>query len=282
MKGATTMTDSPELEVRNLRFRFDDDIPKHWHGASPVRTAFFNSQSLFFPAGERFFVDSVKRYIPRLRDPALYRRAQLFCGQEAVHQREHINYNCMLERQGYPAQRMERAVKRVLALVTLLTPARWRLAVTCALEHFTAIGANQALTDAGLFQGAEPRMAAFWRWHAGEETEHKSIPFDVYRAVGGNYFERVYIMLATTLIYQSYSLLHLLRFLWVDGCLFSPRAWRQAACSRNSRAGRSSALRDYFAYYRPSFHPAQLDSQVALAAFRSELAASQVYSAARA
>jgi uncharacterized protein len=279
MKGAATMTDIQELEVRNLRFSFDDKLPKHWHGGSPVRTAFFNSQSLFFPAGERFFVDSVKRYIPRLRDPGLRRQAQLFCGQEAVHQREHINYNRMLGRQGYPAASMERAVKRLLALVTLLTLPRWRLAITCALEHFTAIGANQALTDASLFSGAEPRMAAFWRWHAGEETEHKAIPFDVYRAVGGNYLERVLVMLVTTLIYQSYSLLHLLRFLWVDGCLFSPRAWRDAA---GSSAPRGFPLRDYFAYFKPGFHPAQLDSQAALDAFRSELAGSRAYAAARA
>ena len=34
--------------------------------------------------------------------------------------------------------------------------------------------------------GADPRMALLWRWHASEESEHRSTAFELYRALGGN------------------------------------------------------------------------------------------------
>src|ERR1700759_3708810 len=97
----------PAGTVRNLHFPFDSSIPRHWFGGSPARTAFLDSQSLFFAVGERFFVNCVKAALPRLRDRALEQRARLFCGQEGIHQREHVRYNQMLEERGYPALKME-------------------------------------------------------------------------------------------------------------------------------------------------------------------------------
>ena len=187
------MSERPDIEVRNLRFKFDESIPRHWNGGSESGTAFFDSQSLLFPAGERFFVRSVVALLPKIRDPELLRKARAFCGQEGMHTREHVHYNRRLQALGYPAARLERWVANFLRLVWWTTLPRWRLAITCAIEHFTAIGAARALGSQGL-DAAEPRMRAFWRWHAAEELEHKSIPFDIYQAVGGNYVERIAIM----------------------------------------------------------------------------------------
>jgi predicted metal-dependent hydrolase len=39
--------------------------------------------------------------------------------------------------------------------------------------------------------GAEPDMHTLWSWHAAEETEHKSVAIDVYRAAGGGNLRRV-------------------------------------------------------------------------------------------
>lgn len=266
------MQAATDLEVRNLHFTFDDSIPRHWLGGSAARTAILDSFSLFLPPGERFFVESVKPYVSRLEDPVLRQKAQAFCGQEAMHQREHVRYNAMLEARGYPAARLERFVWRFLALVARFTLPRWRLAVTCALEHFTALFATLALVEPKLFAGADPRMAHFWRWHAGEEIEHRAVPFDVYQAVGGFYLERVLVMLATTLTFRTLSWIFAARLLWADGVLFSARAWREQLRAARPRAGWWSMWRRYLAYYRPSFHPAQVDSRAALSAFQRELA----------
>jgi predicted metal-dependent hydrolase len=275
------MKEGPEFEVRNLRFEFDSSIPRHWYGGSASRTAFFDSLSPFFVVGERFFVNSVKRQLPKLKDPELLRKARAFCGQESVHQREHESYNRMLDERGYPATRMERWVKRLLWLVTMLTYPRIRLAVTCALEHFTAIGANRILSDRRAFVGADPRMRAFWRWHAAEETEHKGVPFDVYESVGGNYLERVVVMILTTITFQAYAFTHVLRFMWIDRRVFSTLAWRELGQMLAFTSTSRAFVDDYLAYYRRGFHPWQLDNRGLLAEFERELASSKYYAAAR-
>ena len=275
------MNPGPEFEVRNFKFQFDASIPRHWFGGSPSRTAFFDSLSPFFVVGERFFVNSVKRQLPKLRDPELSRKARAFCGQEGIHQREHEAYNRMLDERGYPATRMERWVKLLLWLVTITSYPRLRLAVTCALEHFTAIGANRVLRDPRVFADADPRMRAFWRWHAAEETEHKGVPFDVYEAVGGFYLERVLVMLVTTITFQAYAFVHLLRFMWIDGRLFSRRAWRDLGAMLRYTNASGAFLHDYVAYYRPGFHPWQLDNRDLLTEFEREVSSSDYYAAAR-
>jgi predicted metal-dependent hydrolase len=275
------MTSTPEPEVRNLRFTFDDTVPRHWFGGSAARTAFFDSLSPFFVVGERFFVNSVKRQLPKLRDAELAKRARAFCGQEGIHQREHEAYNRMLDARGYPATRMERWVRRLLLLTTWTTYPRIWLAVTCALEHFTAIGANRMLADARAFEGADPRMRAFWRWHAAEETEHKGVPFAVYRAVGGSYLERVLVMLIVTINFQLYAFVHLACFLAIDRRLFSARAWGELREMVTHDDALRQFVRDYFAYFRVGFHPWQLDNSRLLVEFERELATSEYYAAAR-
>ena len=265
--------------VRNLRFQLDASIPRHWYGGQPATTAFFDSQSLFFPAGERFFVDAVKSALPRVKDPELLARARAFCGQEGIHTREHVRYNRMLQARGYPAARLEGWGKRFLWFVRLITLPRHRLAITCALEHFTAIGAARALS-AGAFCDADARMRAFWRWHAAEELEHKSIPYDVYQAIGGHHLERVIIMFITTLLFRTYALLHLSCFLWIDGALFSRRVYAELAAALAAMGGTRAFVRDYLTYFRRGFHPSQLDDSRALESFHSELLASPIYAAA--
>lgn len=169
----------------------------------------------------------------------------------------------------------------LLWLVSLVTFPRVRLAITCALEHFTAIGAHRVLSDPNAFAGADPRMRAFWLWHAAEETEHKGVPFDVYEAVGGNYLERVLVMLLTSIVFQAYAALHLLRFMWIDGGLLSGRAWRELGSMLADTSASGVFVRDYLAYYRPGFHPWQRDNRQLLVAFERELSTSEYYAAAR-
>ncbi|MGB1558287.1 MAG: metal-dependent hydrolase, partial [Oceanococcaceae bacterium] len=45
-----------------LDFGLDGDIPKYWLGGDPFRTRFIDGLSMTFPVGERFFIDSVRRF----------------------------------------------------------------------------------------------------------------------------------------------------------------------------------------------------------------------------
>lgn len=264
------MSTSPAPVIRNRRFEPLDETPRHWHGGRRSVTTFFDALSTFFPVGERFFVASVRAHDRFVTDAALRAAVRAFCGQEGVHGREHERYNRALAARGYPVAEMERRVRRLLGVVSGLLPARSQLAATCALEHFTALLGRLILERPALLDGADPTMAALWRWHAAEENEHKAVAYDVFVAAGGTYPERVVVMALATVIFWAKVVEHQARMMAVDGTALSPAEW--AALGRFlfvEPGGMLGLARDYLAWYRPGFHPNDLGGDAALDAWRA-------------
>jgi len=258
------------FEARNLTFDLDDAVPRHWHGGRASVTMFFDNLSVFFPVGERFFIAAVRAHLTHVTDPQLREEARAFSAQEGIHGREHDRYNEMLARQGYPVVAMERRVDRLLRRVKKRTTPRMRLAVTCALEHFTALMGYLLLEDSRNLEGAHPVMAALWRWHSAEENEHKAVAYDVYRAANGPYLERVSVMLCATVIFWAKVIEHQVRLMSADGSLASPREWASLLYFLFVRPGTlRRMLWPYLAYFRPSFHPSDIDSSVILERWRA-------------
>jgi len=248
--------------VRDVRLDLDDSVPKHWHAAGRAVSTFFDNLSLFFPAGERFFVSAVNHHKAAVLDPALRAQVQDFCGQEGLHSREHARYNRMLQAQGYPAARLEARVERVIAFFGRVVPRRRQLAATCALEHFTASLAHGVLSDPRVLDGAQPVMASLWRWHAVEENEHKGVAYDVYLCAGGTFFERATSMVLTTLVFWALVFDQQLRMMRADGTLWSPREWGRLLWFCWGRPGMlRRMIGHYVSYFRPRFHPWQLDNR---------------------
>jgi uncharacterized protein len=265
-------------EVRNLSFDVGPDVPRHWHGGRRAVTAFFNNLTVFFPPGERFFIASVRAHKDHIRDPKLEAEARAFYAQEGIHSREHIRYNRMLLEQGYPVDAMEARVDRLLRVVTRLSHKRMRLATTAALEHFTALMAHVLLSDPRLLEGAHPVMAGLWRWHAAEENEHKAVAYDVFVAAGGTYVERVAAIIGATVIFWAKVADHQVRLMWVDRTLFSLREWGSLLKFLFvSPGGLRRVVPLYFDYFRPRFHPWDLDNRDLLDAWKRELDVSPVY-----
>lgn len=258
-------------EVRDLRFDLSE-VPKDWHGAGRAVTLFYNNLSVFFPAGERFFVASVKAFRKQVPDGPLEREVEAFCAQEGHHSREHVRYNRMLVAQGFPVEAMEQRVEWVLQQATRLTTRRRQLAVTCALEHFTALLASLVLKDPRLLENAHPRMAELWRWHAAEENEHKAVAFDVYRAIGGPWRERCVVMFLTTVTFWARVFGQQVRLMRSEGILFSVREWFSLFRYLFLRpGGMLGLLGPYLSYYRPGFHPWEHDTRALLEQWKAEL-----------
>lgn len=258
------------IEVRNLRFDVDA-APRQWHPAGRSVTTFFDALSTFFPEGERFFVASVNAHRDHAVDAPLRDDVRAFGAQEGFHAREHRRYNERLQRLGYPVQDMERRVERILARVRSRAPRRMRLAVTCALEHFTALMARSLLGDERMLAGAHPAMAALWRWHAAEENEHKAVAFDLFVAAGGTYAERVSAMVGASVIFWAKVFEHQARMMRADGTLGSPREW--LALGRFlfvTPGGLRRIAPAYLRYYLPRFHPRDIDSDALVERWRRE------------
>ena len=255
----------PEIERRDLRFDIDERLPRHWHGGDPYISRFFDGLSIMFPEGERFFIDSVRHYRNRIEDPKLLEQVRGFIGQEAMHSREHKEYNDNLQAQGLRAEVLEGRVRKLLGFVRRHVPHREQLAATCALEHFTAILADVALRDPEVLADVDPVYHALWTWHAIEETEHKAVAFDVYKAMfpgRKGYLRRVSTMASTTIMFLWRILRHHVHLLRQDGQLRNLRSFARCFRFLWIRPGfLRKMIPAYFAYYRPGFHPWQHDNR---------------------
>ena len=82
----------------------------------------------------------------------------------------------------------------------------------------------------------DPSVRSLWLWHALEESEHKAVAFDVYKATGGGYLRRVAIMIAATIIFFiAHGIVH-------ARLMADPRHPVQAvALGRAARPGSSSS-----------------------------------------
>jgi predicted metal-dependent hydrolase len=261
-------------EVRNVHFSVDAGVPRYWHGGRAGVTRFFDNLSISFPAGERFFIRSVRHYRERVTDPDLLAAVRLFCTQEGVHSREHDRYNAHLAAQGVRVADLEGRIDRLLARVEARTAHRWQLGVTCALEHFTALMAQGLLGDPRTLENAHPVMQEIWRWHAAEENEHRAVAFDVYAATGGTYRVRAVAMVLTTVIFWTKVIEHQVRLMAADGTLFSLREWADLLRALFVSPGTLRRMvPDYLRYFRRDFHPSQIEAGALLADWRRAFAA---------
>ena len=154
-----------------------------------------------------------------------------------------------------------------------LLPPKSNLAATAALEHFTATLAELVLSDEEVQRlfGHEAVLDLFL-WHALEESEHKAVAFDVYKAVGGSERMRVWTM-------------NILRYGFVVGMggavllsLLGDRetyrrgklrqSWKHFKASPVMRKEVWVQLRDY---NRPDFHPDDSDTNALVDRWRTQL-----------
>jgi predicted metal-dependent hydrolase len=265
------------ITVRNVRFPLED-APQYWLGGQRSVSLLLDHLSIVFPPGESFFMASVRAFEGQIEDPALRKAMRGFHAQEALHGREHTQYNERLEKFGYPVRAIDASSRRMLWLAKLVLGKKGQLAVTAALEHFTALFAQVALGEDSFLRDADPQMNALWRWHAAEENEHAAFAFDVFQSVSGSYPLRVTVMVLTTLFFLLKELQHQIMMMGSDGILFSYREWR--TLYRFLFVDTAILVRvfePYLEYYRRDFHPHQIDASALLEAWKQDFAREPVY-----
>jgi predicted metal-dependent hydrolase len=190
-----------------------------------------------------------------------------------VHGREHRAFNDRLDELGYPTKRIERIVKRSLEIRERLLSPTANLALTAALEHFTATLAELLLTDEETrAQFGHQAVLDLFLWHALEESEHKAVAFDVYRAVGGGERLRVLTMHVLRFAFVAAMAVAIALSLLGDRATYRPgnlrRSWH--ALRRSPIISREvwRQLRDYT---RPDFHPDDSDTTELVEHWRNQL-----------
>lgn len=252
---------------RDLHFRLPPDRILDWHADGVGVSAFINALSVTFPAGERFFIHSVRHFREQIRDPALREAVTQFIGQEAMHGREHEEWNQTLFERVPAAGRIEKRLAKRLERWKRKLPKTTQLAMTIGAEHVTAVLGDLMLKDSGFLEGrntsdrhSHPDYVALLRWHGLEETEHKAVAFDVWKSV----------MKPTPRAYleRSFGLLYILSAYWPDISEIIRESLRaQPQCNATSERekiksflyGRDGIFRQIgipmLRYFKPGFHP---------------------------
>ncbi|MDX1496213.1 MAG: metal-dependent hydrolase [Salinisphaeraceae bacterium] len=271
------MPQTAKVERRDIHFDLSKIDFLNWHPAGTHVTQLLNALSLLFPDGERFFIDSVRHYEKRITDPKLKQDVKGFIGQEAMHGREHQVYNDALQAAGLPAEEIQAQVVEMLKLGQKTLSPRAQLAITIALEHFTAILADALLSDDRIMADVPEEMAALWRWHAIEETEHKAVAYDVYQEMEGGvwgYAVRCWLMFTVSLdfLYRSYKFQH--KMIKAAGAQGDKQGQRNYLKFMFTSPG---ILRQVFpawlSYFRPGFHPWKHDNRHHVARWKKAFAA---------
>jgi predicted metal-dependent hydrolase len=229
--------------------------------------------SSVFPDGEDFFVRSVRHYRDQVTDPALKRQMAGFIGQEAMHGREHRVFNDRLAELGYPAKACERVNQFQLRIRERFLSAKSNLAATAALEHFTATLAELLLTSEEVRDlMGDDAVRDLFVWHALEESEHKAVAFDVYKAVGGGERLRVF-----TMSFFRYAFVIGIGLAIVLSLLRDRETYRRGKLRQSLRRVKSSPLMDAALwrqlkdYNRPDFHPDDRDTTELVETWRAVL-----------
>jgi uncharacterized protein len=264
------------INPRNVMLGRGQQAIRWWKSGDPVATAFYNSLSAVFPVGEAFFIDSVRHYRDAV-PPALQPQIDAFIKQEGAHSREHAYFNKQIREAGYDIASIDTEMAQWRAESSKEAP-DVNLAITVAIEHWTAIIAHAALSSTRHFKHDPPEVARLWQWHAIEEIEHKAVAYDTFLAVTRNLSRfqrwkfRSWVFFLVSLDFLIERVRFMSRFLAQDG-LNKPTTWVRVLVYLLIYPG---LLRQVFpawlAFFRPNFHPWQQDDRALIAKTEAQLA----------
>ncbi len=274
------MTTSQAHAVRQIptrRISFEEslqDLPKHFAGDGDIIGSHITAGlSAVFPDGEDFFVRSVRNFRSEITDPDLKKQVNGFIGQEAMHGREHRAFNDRLAELGYPTKIIERFTKAGLEFREKVASPKMNLAATAALEHFTATLAELILSnEEARDQFGHEAVQGLFTWHALEESEHKAVAFDVYRAVGGSERMRVWTMNFIRYGFVIGMTLQVMASMIFDRSTYNPRKlWKSLKQLKNSPVLDRDLWLQLKDYNRPDFHPDDRDTTGLVAEWSEKL-----------
>ena len=151
------------------------------------------------------------------------------------------------------------------------------LAVTMALEHYTAMMAHEFLANPKHFARSRAETAAMWRWHAMEEIEHKGVAYDTWLHATRDWTQwrrwklKVIMMLMVTSTSSSNR--------WSDTLELLRAGWHRPEPGSSLKLawylfGTPGVLRRIFpawcAYFLPGFHPWNHDDRALIGKAESE------------
>lgn len=267
---------SVEVEPRDISFGVTEgSFPRYWFGNDPWSTQFMNALFAFVPIGERYLCHEFRKMLDQINDPSVRKAALALIRQERLHAREHAVMNKGLAEYGVPLDRVEKIFEPVLDVAARL-PTGLKCAFAAISEHFTAVLSEVMFEHPEIWDDTPPEVASMMYWHFIEETEHKSVAFDVLLDQMGDRPFRMYMtrLLGTLLsfsIFVPYMNITWLDYVRREGQLTNFRSAYKAIKLYLFKPGinRKVWLGAPLSFLKPGFHPWDHDNREVLMAWKN-------------
>lgn len=253
------------MQVRRPNFDFSQ-VDRYYYGDNVWATHIMNALHVLVPIGEVFFIRAVRKF---LDDAPIEQRAELkkFIGQESVHDQVHREFWERLREQGLPVDSFARfftvtAIDTMEPMVGKLLGKKMLLSATVGFEHYTAALADTAFQpDSRLLGEMQKEVAEMMGWHAAEEIEHKSVAFNMLKAIDDSYLLRATGMVLGSTILSVYTAIGTIWFLAGDKELTLARLAKDLLTLPQISGDLLPALiRHNAEYFTPGFHPDTKDN----------------------
>ncbi|ATW02775.1 metal-dependent hydrolase [Sphingorhabdus sp. YGSMI21] len=272
------------IQPRNLNLASAEINRRRWVGGDPFASAFFNALSVTFPEGELFFIDSLKKFIKHV-PPKLRGEIRAFIQQEAIHSREHHSFNEHLKDCDFDITLLEEAISRVVTTIRA-KPDHDQLVATMCIEHITAILAAEVIGNPAHLKDADEDQRNLWLWHASEEIEHKGVAYDTWLHMTRDWnplkcwLVRCSFMARISFGFAKNRTRGILELLRQDGITGLRAYYGLAHYALVGKAPFRRTLRPLLAFFKPGFHPWDIDDRPLIKLAESEYEAAVMDEAA--
>lgn len=194
------MMAAASMIVRRMRFPYTEDLKSVWNPARPEFSHIVNGGSLAMPFLEPYLIETMKRARERISDPLLQKDVDLYIAQESTHFRQHQQFNKRLAELGYKSiSKLELNLKTDFELFARTRSLTFNIAYAEGFEAMGLTVGNMLVEDRDyLFRHSDSAVTSLILWHFAEEIEHKNVTYDVFKALDGRYFWRIYGLLYAT------------------------------------------------------------------------------------
>lgn len=183
------------ITVRKMGFEFPADLELIFIRGEPLLSYTFLGTWMLLPYLEPYLIRTMREALPRIDSAQLRADVQGFCAQEGQHYREHARANDAIRtrRPGFAElAQIEREIAAEYESFTRERSLRWNLAYAEGFEALTA-AQSRVQFEERVFERMTGPLRDLMEWHIMEELEHRTVAFDVYRALYGGYFYRLFV-----------------------------------------------------------------------------------------
>jgi uncharacterized protein len=188
----TPATAAERMPVRRMDFEFPDDMDLVFIEGDPGLSYFFLGAWMMLPYLEPYLIRTMQQAMERIDDPVQLEDMRRFCAQEGQHFRQHAKANEVVRRihpSGPRLVELEREVEAEFARWSVEKPLKFNLAYGEGFESMTCAGARTQIS-VGLFDHMKEPVRGLMYWHIMEEIEHRTVCFDAYERLVGDWLYR--------------------------------------------------------------------------------------------